>query len=279
MKTGPMKISFILFAIVLPGFLASPLHALTRGVLLSPTRVVMEGRERAAIVKIINPDAQANTYKISLISIRMDDFGRKIQVKEPSKAEQFVMKMIRFSPRRATLGPKEWQTVRLMVRKPADLAPGEYRAHLKVVPIPDQSSKPVESQDSEGVSINLDVVFSITIPIIVRHGQGNVNIIPGTPSLKKLDKTNTYSLESRLTRQGLHSAYFNVLAFHKSSGADPVKIGELKGLSFYTPNPFQIVNIPLNSLPDLSGGIIELKIQDLETKDKPMMGSWSFKLE
>ena len=272
-----MKISFILLAIVLPGFLASPLYALTRGVLLSPTRVVMEGRERAAIVKIINPDVQANTYKISLISIRMDDFGRKIQVKEPSKAEQSVMKMIRFSPRRATLGPKEWQTVRLMVRKPADLAPGEYRAHLKVVPIPDQSSKPGESKDSEGVSINLDVVFSITIPIIVRQGQGDVKIIPGTPSLKKLDKTNTYSLESRLTRQGLHSAYFNVLAY-KPSGSDSVKIGELKGLSFYTPNTFQIVNIPLNTLPDL-GGIIELRIQNLETKDKPMMGSWSFNLE
>ncbi|MDD9303196.1 MAG: hypothetical protein HUK40_12985 [Desulfobacter sp.] len=140
-------------------------------------------------------------------------------------------------------------------------------------------SKPAETGNTEGVSVSLDVVFSVTIPIIIRHGQGDVSITPATPVVKKWDSPNTYSLETRLTRKGLYSSHFNIQAFHTTSGSKAVKIGELKGLSFYTPNHFQIVNIPLKSLETLPKGVIQLKIQDLEKKETPEMGSWSFNLK
>jgi len=272
---------FIAFLSIL--LLRSPLHAFNKSVILSPTRIVMEGRERAAILKLINPNDTTNTYKIGLVFIRMDEMGMRKEVEIPNDEELAVQKMIRFSPRRATVGPKEWQTVRLMVRKPAGLAPGEYRIHLKVAPVPD----PLLPGDREGkesgkMSVHLDVVFNITIPIIIRHGQGFVKIVPQKPVLKKWEKRDGYYLETKLLRQGSHSAYCNLIAYHTPQGQSArQKIGEIKGLSFYTPNLEQKIRIPVDpgALTPLSRGILDLDIQDLEDNARPLIGSGHFILE
>ncbi len=263
---------------------AFPLHAFNKGAMLSPTRVVMEGRQRAVIVKMINQEDKANTYKVSLISMRMDDYGRRVEVKEPSKEELAVQKMIRFSPRRATVGPKGWQTIRIMARKPADLAPGEYRAHLRVVPIPDARKAPeTDGKKQEQLQVNLNVIFSITIPIIIRHGEGDVKVVAQAPQLKHWKKTNSYSLETILSRKGLHSAYFDITAYLMPPGqTEKQLVGELKGASFYTPNTRQVLNIPLQpgGLSMLSNkGILTLDIKDRENTDLPLVGSWSYQLD
>jgi len=274
-KTVLLGFFFFFFSL---SSLSSPLHAVTRGVMLSPTRVVLQDRDRAAVIKLINPDAVTNTYKISLIALQTDEYGNRTEVKNPGGKEAAALKMIRFSPRRATLGSKEWQTVRLMVRKPAHLPPGEYRAHLKAVPIPARVSSP-EKGTPQGMSVSLDVLFSVTIPIIIRHGQGTVELHPDPPVLKKRDKTDKYFLETRLNRKGRHSAYFDITAFHTRPGlSESEQIGELKGVAIYPPSPGRLLKIPINIRPDLSGGILELKIMDREDTKAPILGSWSFDL-
>ena len=279
---SPLKILIVLCFLFFG--MVSSLHAFNRGAMLSPTRVVMEGRERAVIVKMINPEDKTNTYKVSLISMRMDEYGRRVEVKEPSEEERAVQKMIRFSPRRATVGPKGWQTIRIMTRKPADLAPGEYRAHLRVVPIPDARKAPkADGKGQEQLQVNLDVIFSITIPIIIRHGQGDVKITAQAPQLKHWKKNNTYTLETILSRTGLHSAYFDITAYLMPPGqTEKQLIGEFKGASFYTPNTSQVLNIPLQprALSMLSNkGILTLDILDREDPGLPLMGSWVYQLD
>jgi len=66
------------------------------------------------------------------------------------------------------------------------LAPGEYSTRLKIIPIIDpnyHSDKP--SQENVGIQLNL--VFTVSIPIIIRHGVGSVNIIPDKPKLVVID--------------------------------------------------------------------------------------------
>ncbi len=276
---------FAVTAIALVGCAASPLYAWNRGAMLSPTRVVIEGRERAAVVKLINPDDQTNRYRISLINMRMDDLGNRRAVENPTPEEKAVIKMIRFSPRRATVGPKGWQTIRIMVRKPADLAPGEYRVHLKVSPMaPDESvnsgdTKAADKRDKEKMSVNLNVLFAITIPVIIRHGDGAVALTPEKPALGQLAHRKII-LDTPLVRAGSHSALFDIFAY-SLAGGERQKLGELKGFSFYAPNSRIHVQIPLD--PNLASGLrgspVELKIVDREKRKTPVSGSWRFVLD
>ena len=274
-------IIFAAAAILAVSAFISPLHAFTRGAILSPTRVVMEGRDRSPAVKIINPDDATNRYKISLINMRMDEYGRRTEVKAPTPEEKKVVDMIRFSPRRATLGPKEWQTVRLMVRKPSDLAPGEYRAHLRVAPTPPDQIPDAESGGgTPQMKISLNVVFAITIPVIVRHGEGGVKIIPEDPVIKQMEDNRSF-LETRLAREGIHSAYFDLRAFRVRPGGEREKIGELPGVSVYAPNTLITMDIPLlqDKISGLAGSPVVLEIQDREERTRPVTGSWDFVLD
>jgi len=264
---------------------ASPLYAWNRGTMLSPTRVIIQGRQRAAAVKLINPDDRTNRYKISLISMRMDDFGKRRPVESPTPKEAATLEMFRFSPRRATVGPKEWQTIRIMVRKPADLAHGEYRVHLKVEPIsPNQTQKNGNTPGKAGkgkekMSVNLNVLFSITIPVIVRHGEGGVSIEPEQPALgRRPDKA--IVLDTPLVRTGAYSALFDIFAY-SLAGEQRQKVGELKGVSFYTSNSKICIQIPLNEdrVPTLPGDLIEIEIIDKENRDPAFSGSWQFVLD
>ena len=265
---------------VLVLFQAADLLAWSRGAMLSPTRVVMEGRDRAAVVKIINPDEETNQYRISLIAMRMDESGRRQEVQDTTPEEQAVLDMIRFSPRRVTLGAKEWQTVRIMVRKPADLAPGEYRAHLKVVPIaPDKTSGQTEKDGDAQMSVNLNLLFAITIPVIIRHGEGGVTLTPEKPVIQT-DNTGAASLQTRLSRNGSHSAFFDIFAYAQKNGQRQ-KVGALLGVSIYTPNEDFILSIPLEpgQGTGLAGQPLELEIRDKEKRTLPLDSTWKFILD
>ena len=41
--------------------------------------------------------------------------------------------MIRYAPRRVTVPPGGSQQIRILLRRPRDLEPGEYRSHLWIV--------------------------------------------------------------------------------------------------------------------------------------------------
>ena len=263
------------------GCIAAPLHAFTRGAVLSPTRVVIADRERSATVKIINPDNETNRYKISLVNMRMDEYGRRQEVETPTDEEAAILDMIRFSPRRATLKPKEWQTVRIMVRKTGDLASGEYRAHLKVVPIaPDRAVPEKEEGPSDKMSINFNLLFAITIPVIIRNGETSVELVPEKPVLVHPGGRSA-ALEIRLNRTGNCSAFFDIRAYASLTGGKRRKVGELNGVSMYTPNRMITLNIPLDSDQDslLPGGRVELEIKNRENPKAPDFGSWQFVLE
>ncbi len=263
---------------------AKSLRAATKSVMLAPTRVVFEGRTRSAVVRLINPNNEACSFKVELVAVRMDDFGNRAETKTPDAGELFAQKLIRFSPRRTTLPPRGLQTLRLMVRKPGDLPEGEYRAHLKVTPIPDApTEKQGNGQEAGKVSISIDLLFSISIPIIIRHGEGDVAVTPKAVLPRRSDTGNKLFLETVLERKGLHSAYADVLAYHTpADGSQPrYKIGEIKGISFYSQNTKQTLRVPLleayKTLP--SNGTIDIEILDRETEKPEMLGSGSFLLE
>ena len=78
--------------------------------LVTPTRVVLEGRERSAELTLVNRGQERTTYRITLENRRMDAQGKFSEIDTPKDGELFAQNLIRYAPRRVTLEPNKPQT-------------------------------------------------------------------------------------------------------------------------------------------------------------------------
>ena len=233
-----------------------PAYAQVGGVMVTPTRVVLEGRQRTAKVTLINKGTQTAVYRVSIINRRMMEDGSFEDVAEPRSDEMFADQMIRFAPRQVVLAPGKAQTVRLLVRKPSNLAPGEYRSHLlfRAVPPAPAGSSVSDALAADGeFSIQLIPVFGLTIPVIVRQGDlwadvgiSDLEVGRGKPE----DQGPVVSF--RFTREGTRSVYGDVEVTHLSANGDSQVVGAVRGIAVYTPNQSRMVRLPLQ--PPAEGG-------------------------
>lgn len=250
----------------------------TRSGVLSPTRVILEGRTRSETVKLINRDPQTNTYTISTVLMEMDAQGNLVEVKNPTPAQQDMEKMFRFSPRRATLKPGAYQNIRIMFQKPANLPTGEYRVHLKaaVLPPPPETAE-THAAAPQQASFQLDILMHVAIPIIARHGQGSVSLTPQTCALDTKGK----SLAVGLQRTGEYSALLGLVAYMQGADGTKEKIAEKLGVGYYPPATHMTFHLPLKQ-PEralsLSGQRIFLEILNHENPQEPAQGPWEFVL-
>jgi P pilus assembly chaperone PapD len=160
------------FQLVVPGAaMAQSLGDL----IVSPTRVVFEGRTRSAKVSLSNRGSESAVFRISFVEMMMTEGGQLVRVKDPTQAEMVASSMIRYAPRQIEIKPGDTQVIRLSVRRSSDLADGEYRSHLYFRAVPPESSGRSVTEDtggeSGGLQIELIPIFGVSIPIIVRSGE------------------------------------------------------------------------------------------------------------
>jgi P pilus assembly chaperone PapD len=127
------------------------------GLLVAPIEVNFEGRKRSGVLTVKNQAPERTTYRLSVVSPMETDEGAD------------ASKWIRFSPRRITLNPGETQVVRVLVRKPKDALKGKYFARLLVQAIPPEPKPVKDEEPQENVSVNLVIVYGVTIPIRIDH--------------------------------------------------------------------------------------------------------------
>ena len=214
--------------------------------LVAPTRVVFSETRHTAEISLINTGNRAATYRISLIRLRMNERGDVQEITEGQPGERFADALVRFSPQQVTLEPRVAQTVRIALRKPADLETGEYRSHLLFRELP-SSDAPAGESKTEGVSIRLITIFGVSVPVIVRHG--------ALPSLLVLEgsrlvdsASGEQALEVTLRREGGSSVYGNLEVAYLPAEGGRVEVGRVQGVAVYTPNLSRLVRIPLHRL-------------------------------
>ena len=234
-------------------FDVAPLGALGPGDLfIAPVRVILSGGTRSTEVRLLNQGSETATYRISFQNMRMTAEGRLEKITEPGPGDLFADKLIRYSPRRVVLGPGETQTVRLLVRKPAGLAPGEYRSHLLFWGTPPETvGTNIEARSSNDgeIRIRLIPVYGISIPIIVRHGKLSATISISSLSLEPAQVVGEGpSLRLRLDRAGDRSVYGDLIVTYRASGGDEIDVAIVFGIAVYTPNQSRAMRVPL-SLP------------------------------
>ncbi|WLD57527.1 hypothetical protein NFC81_12520 [Salinispirillum sp. LH 10-3-1] len=231
--------------------------------LVAPTRVVIEPNQRAAQVELINRGSTTGTYRISVVNRRMGSAGGFTDVdmtEPPLTGERFADRMIRFSPRQVTLEPGESQTVRLMVRKPADLEAGEYRSHLLFSRQPDPTTETPSGAPgtSRQLSISITTLLSISIPVIVRHGQTDASASISDIAVQANENGDAL-LSVQLHREGNRSLYGDLVVYHTAPGRNEQVIGRIAGMSVYVPNAQRQVNVGLSlSAEQLSGGMLRV---------------------
>lgn len=232
--------------------------------LVAPTRVVLEGRVRTAEITLVNTGSATATYRISLINLRMDKVGgtKEIEAAGAEPGELFANDLIRFSPRQVTLEPHVAQTVRIQVRKPAELTAGEYRSHLLFRAVP--AAAPAVANPTEPateVTIKLTAVYGVSIPIIVRQGEAStavtlsdLELVP--PSGAEKEPT----LRFQINRTGNQSVYGNLTVTFVPASGKPQVVGIANGVAVYTPNPVRVAGIVLRTPPEvgLKNGLLQL---------------------
>lgn len=219
---------------------------------VTPTRIVLEGRQRSGTITLANTGAKKATYRISVVNMRMTENGgfQEIQEGKALPGENFAEGLFRYAPRQVTLEPGQAQTIRIATRKPAGLLPGEYRSHLLIRAIPDSSAgQSIERKPGDGIEVSLAVIAGVALPVIVRHGEvsaeTSLSDFTYNPAPAAGSDGNA-SLAFRINRSGNASVYGDLAATYFAPQSDEgLLIGEINQLAVYIPNTHRLVKMLL----------------------------------
>ena len=241
------------------------------GLLITPKRLVFADRDRRGEITLMNHSTEPLTFRLEWIERRMDEAGRLVPYAE-GESVRSVDGMVRYSPRQVEVGPGERQTVRVFVRKPADLEAGEYRSHLQLRALPKTEDGPriddFASTEDGVMSFRMKALPAISLPIIVRHGE-----LPAAVDLRLKDlkiERETPSLHVQLDRQGERSIYGNVTAtWYPGDQGQPITVGRVRGIAIYTTVERRSLALPLNIPPDLelTSGVLRVAFDSRPAMD------------
>lgn len=202
---------------------------------LTMRRVIFEEAKRNDTLTIINDTAEDMVYRLEWRTMRMDE-GEAL---EPVPAGQTipglsgVESMVVFAPKRITLAPGASQQIRLMVRKPKDLADGEYRSHLWVRP--EESAIKFDTPadvTTNAPTVQIKMLAGITVPVFVRQGKLTSAASITDAKLARLG-SNQLNVSLTLNREGNRSLYGN-FDFVCLSGEGEKTIHQVRGIAVYT---------------------------------------------
>lgn len=226
------------------------------GFMVTPHRLVFEARRRSAAVSLINSGDDSASFRVTLVRMRMSETGQFTVVDSPEAGEAFADTLVRYSPRQVELGPRESQVIRLQLRKPADLATGEYRSHLLVQSIPRTRAiaDSGASDSSGGMQIRIVPIYGTAIPVIVRHGVTEAEVSFSDLKFEADGTAEPATASLVIHRKGNRSAYGDLTLTHIPDRGESQIVGVMRGISVYSPNPTRTVRVPLTTSAGLTTG-------------------------
>ncbi|MEC5214917.1 fimbrial chaperone protein [Polaromonas sp. CG_9.5] len=251
---------------------------------LYPTRIVLEKNQRAAQVELMNNGTAPETYRINLVNRRMGETGEFIALEAPGPGDQFADPLLRYSPKQVTVQPGSSQTVRILLRKPADLAPGEYRSHLQFDRVADatgassieQAGKPGDKE----IGVVITALVGASIPVIVRQGETQASVTLSDLALLPATGDAGPALGFVINRSGNGSVYGDLNVSFTPKGGKPVDLAKAGALAVYVPNALRRARMVLQVPPGtaLAGGTLNLSYRERAEAGGKMMAEASLTL-
>ncbi len=158
---------------------------------ISPKRVMIEDKERAAKLTIQNGTDQTLAYRFEWEQRAQNPNGPEVVLLkegEVSPGYKPLGDIIQFSPRQVILKPGEHQKIRFLVKRPADLAEGEYHSHFLIKTERVDEDQIVQEANGNTVSGTLMVRANVSIPVFVRQGATSVGVNLKSASLTQITK-------------------------------------------------------------------------------------------
>lgn len=236
---------------------------------LTPTMIVLEGRDRYADLNVINNGDTRMNYTVFWRFFRQNDVLGNYFDADKSLTDFDITKNIVFTPKRMAVESQEMQKVRLGLRlKGEPPTPGDYRAHLEVREKPDASTNAIpgkaagQSAGRNVVGVGLNVGFSI--PVIYRVGEPDVGAEIGTVTTK-INKNGQIELTVPVSRIPAESK-FSLLGEFQIFYNDQ-KIGEQKNSNVFPEAKSRDFKITLNA-KSLNSGSLRIVYSDYKKGDK-----------
>ncbi len=223
--------------------------------MLAPTRLVLEGRERSSEVMVINGGDRPATFRLSVTNLEMGEDGQMTSLEGPP-GDHSAQPLIRFAPRQVTLAPGASQSVRIQIRKPEHLAPGEYRCHLLFQGVPQAMAAAAEPQEGAGISVSIQAVCGLTMPLIVRHGATQARATLERLRLVAGGERPQATLE--IHREGNRSTFGDLVATWTPTGGKAAPVGRINGLAVYRGLAMRRVTVELDPPRALAGGTLKV---------------------
>ncbi len=250
-----------------------PIAPASADLTVAPLRVAFKGRERSAVVSLINTAPYVNTYRLGWAMYKLNEKGQYMTVPLDEKDPFGVNNMVLFSPKQVTINPGAHQLVRLSLRRPANLPPGEYRAHLTFTRLPPDKRRKNKDDDTpvKGQSVSINVNLSFSIPVLVQNGDDNTRVVLAYPQFEM--KMNNGKPEPTLKLQirretGTYSAYGTILVYWQEEGKKERQIGILNNVAFYPELNKRDVHIMLSEGNLSNGKIRVIYMGKFESKGK-----------
>ncbi len=235
---------FTLLILTLFFLLSGSKEAFSKDVLqVMPTRVVI-AQQRTEEITLVNRGNSEGRYRIMLKNKMMTESGSFTEFDKATVPEWAADKFIRYSPRSVRISDGGFQKIRLMIKKPSGLAPGEYRTHM-VFRSSKEKKNPILLPDQE-LSFSFEPIVEISIPIIIRHGKLTATAVMDNI---KLEGNEIYF---SLKRKGTRSLYGDLNVFLATGNSEEVLVGFRKGIAVYYPNEVRNMSLKLD-LPELNG--------------------------
>lgn len=265
------KILTPIFFITILTFALNTYNCFAQGnLVIMPRRIVLDDSKKIAQMSLSNSGADTAKYLISVIQFRMLSDGRFEQISVPDSGQLFADQYFRFFPKSVTLAPNESQTVKLEFIGKGNIPDGEYRSHLyfRAVPNVTALANPAPTPQ-QGVSVLLQPIFGISIPVVLRKGDQSVKVdIQAKLNTSQPDQV---QLNVNFIRSGNTSSYGDLVIEHISPKGKISKVGLAKGLAVYTPNRIRDFVIPLDKNQGVNYSLGSLRItytSSLDLKNK-----------
>jgi P pilus assembly chaperone PapD len=194
-------------------------------ILISPTRVAFEDRQRAERLIVVNNSDKVQSYRLSWQErAALPEGGYKNLEGTHDKS---LSAMVRMSPSQIRLAPGQKQIIKLSVRRTKALAAGEYRSHLLL------SALPEEQGSAAAKGINIDIQVNYSLPIILRVERETPVVSLTGLDLKRAEESDT--LQISIAKQGQFSSFGRVEAFFTANGkAEKQRIGIIENYSIHS---------------------------------------------
>lgn len=221
-----------------------------------PSRVLLD-KNRYTTLTLVNRGIEEGRYRLYMRNIRTTESGEFVEITEAGPGDLFADKMISFSPRRVTVPGQNKQDIRVVVRKPKNLADGEYRSHLVFRSLPKQESVLDSENIKNEVSVSITPVVEVSIPVIVR--QGNLHATPTLVDASLVTrKDKAEQIKVTLEREGNRSLYGSIQVWDGEN-----LLAEAEGITIYVPNQRRVTHVNLfKEGPSLKGRKVKVTYKE-----------------